>query len=127
MLKIANISIVAILVGVTLHVLLGAAWHTSFRSSNFFISFVIALISGLAVILPGFVTGLVAGQRGLVHGVLLAVGIFLYTVAKVFFFRGASIGHAFDTGLLVLSLAAVAQCIVACLAGVAVRRNGLFY
>lgn len=127
MLKVADISIVALVAGVALHALLGVSWHTSFGSNNFFVSCVITLISGLATILPGFVTGLVAGSRGLLHGVLLSLGIFLYIVATAFLLKSGSISHAVDVGLRFLSVTAVAQCIVASLAGVAVRKNGFFY
>jgi len=127
MLKVADISIVALIAGIALHVLLGISWHTSFGSNNFFVSCVITIIAALATILPGFVTGLVAGSRGLLHGVLLALGIFLYVVATAFVTKGGSISHAVDIGLRFLSIAAVAQCIVTSLAGVAVRKSGLFY
>jgi len=127
MLKVADISIVALVAGVALHALLGISWHASFGSNNFFVSCVITIILGLATILPGFVTGLVAGSRGLLHGALLALGIFLYILATAFLLKGGAIGHAVDIGLRFLSITAVAQCIVTALAGVAVRKSGLFY
>jgi hypothetical protein len=128
MLNVANISIAALVAGVALHALLGISWHTSFGSGNFFVSCAIAIVSGLATILPGLVTGLVAGSRGILHGALLSLGIFLYIVAKAFLLKsGVSFSHAVETGLRFLSIASVAQCLVASLAGVTVRRNGLFY
>jgi hypothetical protein len=128
MLKVADISIVALVVGVALHALLGISWHSPFGSNNFFVSCAITVVSGLATILPGFVTGLVAGSRGLLHGALLSAAIFLYIIAKVFLLKsGVSISQAVDMGLRFLSVTAVAQCIVTSLAGVAVRKSGLFY
>ena len=128
MLKIANISIIALVAGVAIHVLLGLSLHTSFGSHNFFISCIATIVAALTTILPGFVTGLVSGERGLLHGVFLALGIFLYVVVTAFLFKsGGSIGHAIDQGLHFLSVTAVAQCIVTALAGVAVRKHGLFY
>lgn len=128
MLNIANISLVALVAGVALHALLGISWHMSFGSGNFFVSCVIAIVSGLATILPGLVTGLVAGSRGILHGALLSAGIFLYIVAKAFLLKsGLSFSHALETGLRFLSVAAVAQCLVTSLAGVTIRRHGLFY
>jgi len=127
MLKAANISILALVAGIALHALLGISWHSSFGSNNFFVSCVMAIVSGLATILPGFVTGLVAGGRGLLHGALLAAGIFLYIVVKVFVLKSGAFGQAVDVGLRFLSVAAVAQCIVTSLAGVAVRKSGFFY
>jgi hypothetical protein len=128
MLNAANISIVALAAGVALHALLGISWHTSFGSNNFFVSCVITIVSGLSTILPGFVTGLVSGSRGLLHGTVLSLALFLYIIAKVFLLKsGISISHAVDTGLRFLSVTTVALCIVSSLAGVAVRKNGLFY
>lgn len=127
MLKLANVSIIALVIGVALHVLLGSSWHGSFGSSNFFVATALTIISGLAMILPGFVTGLVAGERGLLHGALLSLGIFLYIVVKVLIVKSGAINQALDAGLRFLSVTAVAQYLVTSLAGVAVRRNGLFY
>jgi len=128
MIKAVDISIVALVAGVALHALLDISWHNSFGSNNFFVSCVITIVSGLATIFPGFVTGLVAGSRGLLHGALLSLGIFLYIIAKVFILKsGASISQAVGMGLHFLSVTAVAQCIVTSLAGAAVRKNGLFY